>query len=278
MTIQQIERSDPVLTEKNLTLLTVHASSLKGRGNVSVYNTDSTKKDIPVVILLHGVYGNNWVWMHLGGVHRVYEQLRAEQKINDMLLVMPEDGSYYCGSGYLPLTNGLNAENWIVDDLLKSLRNSFDNVTEKSNIYLAGLSMGGYGALRLGAKYPELFAGISAHSSITQLSEMSSFVNEPLSIYQCSDNNESNIMYWMKKNKTQLPPLRFDCGIDDKLYAGNVAFHKQLEMESIKHQFNTYNGGHEWSYWNEHVATSLKMFSDIEKEKFKEIYPYTNIP
>lgn len=268
MTIQQIERSDPTLIEDNLTLLTVHASSLKGRGNISVYNTNSTKKDIPVVILLHGVYGNNWVWMHLGGVHNVYEQLRKEQQIDEMLLVMPEDGSYYSGSGYLPLTNGCDYERWIVDDVLQSLKKSFPNVTNNSNLYLSGLSMGGYGALRIGAKYPTLFSGISAHSSITKFSEMSLFINEPLSIYQCDNSHEKDILYWMQKNKNRLPPLRFDCGIDDQLYTGNIKLQKQLVKYGIDHKFDSYVGCHEWSYWNKHVATSLKMFSDIEKDKF----------
>lgn len=264
MAIQQIEQSSrEQATDKHMRL-TVHASSLKGRGNISCYNAYSEAEHLPIVILLHGVYGNHWVWMNLGGVHKVYERLRTANEISEMLLVMPEDGSYYAGSGYLPLSNGYNFEQWIVDDVLTTIYKTVPSVSPKSNLYVSGLSMGGYGALRLGAKYADRFSGISAHSAITKMEEMPVFVEEDLSIYHCEDPNETDVLFWLSKNRQHLPPLRMDCGKDDVLYAGNQRFSKQLSDAQIDHLFETSDGGHEWPYWHRMVEKTLRFFDQIE--------------
>ncbi|WP_049720974.1 alpha/beta hydrolase [Gilvimarinus polysaccharolyticus] len=264
MSLQQIEQSGSSLSATNQAILTVHASSLNGRGTISCYNVNSKQQDIPIVILLHGVYGDHWVWNELGGVHQVYQRLRANGQLDDMILVMPGDGSYYAGSGYLPLQAGPNAEQWIVTDVLEAVIRSIHGASKNSNVYLSGLSMGGYGALRLGAKYPDKFQGISAHSAITQLQELSLFINEALSIYRCEASREPDILYWMQRHRHQLPPLRFDCGQDDPLHSGNLAFSQQLKHDNIKHSFTSLEGAHEWSYWNTNVERSLLFFQNLE--------------
>ncbi len=268
MSIQQIEQSSPEGAADKRMLLTVHASSLKGRGTISCYNAYSKAEDLPIVILLHGVYGNHWVWMNMGGAHEVYERLLAANEIGEMLLVMPEDGSYYAGSAYLPLSNGYNFEQWIMEDMLETVINRVPAASKKSRLYITGLSMGGYGALRLGAKYAGKFSGISAHSAITKMEEMRVFVEEDLSIYQCDDPSETDILHWATHNKQLLPPLRMDCGKDDVLYAGNVKFSKQLNDAQIDHTFTTSHGGHEWPYWNRMVAHTFRFFDDgIERQE-----------
>lgn len=268
MAYQQLEKSNPNYTQANLCLLTIHASSLKGRANVSVYNAYSKSKDVPIVILLHGVYGNNWVWMNLGGAHEVYDQLReGPQGISEMVLVMPSDGNYFAGSAYLPLQGHADYEAWIVEDMLNATIDAIDCISDQSNVYIAGLSMGGYGALRLGAKYASKFAGVSAHSAITQLDQMSEFVNEPLSHYTCSNAHEASIMHWAKKNSTTLPPIRFDCGKADALLKGNRQLSKQLEQLSIPHAYEEFEGQHSWDYWHTHLADTLHFFNNIEANK-----------
>ncbi|MGD8174469.1 MULTISPECIES: alpha/beta hydrolase [Marinimicrobium] len=264
MSLQQIEQSDPKYTQDGLSLLTVHSSALKGRGNIACYNAFSDARDIPIVILLHGVYGNHWVWMNLGGVDRVYDRLRASADIGEMLLVMPEDGSYYAGSGYLPLSHGPNAERWIVEDCLEAVLRSIPCVSERSNVYISGLSMGGYGALRLGAKYPGRFKGISAHSAITRLDEMALFVDEDLSLYQCGHPKEADLRYWTQENLHQLPPIRLDCGEDDDLRGGNVEYSRLLDQLGKSHDFQLLPGGHEWPYWHRAVERTFRFLSDLE--------------
>ena len=267
MTVIRTEVSNPEYSEQDVTTLTVHSSHIKRRQDVSVYDSSNgDKADLPIIILLHGVYGSNLVWMQLGGVHKVYEQLKAEG-LNDFVLVMPSDGGLWDGSGYLPLKDEGDFEQWIVDDVLTGVKDNINSVSKQSNVYISGLSMGGYGALRLGAKYPALFKGISAHSSVTNLTDLQQFIANPVSDYKCENEHESDIRYWAEKNLTALPPIRLDCGRDDPLFESNLKLVKQFDKIGVKYDFYEYSGAHEWSYWNEHIKDTFKFFNSLEVEK-----------
>lgn len=267
MTIRRLEQSDPNFTALKCQYMTVHSSNTGRRHDISLYIDDGVSPHTPIIILLHGVYGSHWVWQHLGGVDKVYETLRKQHGLERFVLVMPSDGGLLDGSAYLPTLAYGDFEKWIMDDVLQSVTNSLPCLSEKSAVYLSGLSMGGYGALRLGAKYAERISGISAHSAITELTQLKLFSDCQLSHYQCQNDYESQLIYWFKKNLSQLPPLRFDCGKEDELYSGNYALHKQLNELNISHQFESFAGGHSWDYWHKHVADSLLFFSQIEASK-----------
>lgn len=263
MTILRLEKSNPDYSRENTTTLTIHSSHINRRQDVSVYHQPSNNQNIPIVILLHGVYGSNWVWMDLGGVHRVYDQLK-QQGLSEFILVMPSDGGLWDGSSYLPLVDHGNYESWIVDDVMSAVVDNIDGASNKSNVYITGLSMGGFGALKLGAKYPEKFSGISAHSSVTSLEDLQQFIDNPVSDYQCKNDQEANLLYWLEKNQQSLPPLRLDCGIDDTLYNSNKVLVKAMEQLKIPHQFEALQGEHEWPYWHKNVAKTFHFFHELE--------------
>lgn len=265
MAIKRLEVSNPAYSPNNVQTVTVHSSNLQRRHDVTFYNVNTRQKDAPIIILMHGVYGNNWVWMNLGGIDKVYENIRSQLSGIDFILAMPSDGGFHDGSAYLPLKNADNYEKWIMQDVLDAVIATVHNATQKSRLYLCGLSMGGYGALRLGCKYANLVKGISAHSAITELTEMSNFVDTPLAYYECENSNEANILHWAKLNKAQLPPIRFDCGENDELFAGNLKFSQTLTNASIEHVFEQFAGGHQWEYWHQHVAASFLFFAEIER-------------
>lgn len=266
MAIQRLEVSNPIYSPDNTHFMTVHSSHLERRHDISVYNVNTQAYDVPIIILLHGVYGNHWVWMNLGGVHHVYEDIKKSHNMGEFILVMPSDGGLHDGSAYLPTRINGNYEQWIMDDVITSVVENVAGATANSRIYLTGLSMGGYGALRLGVKYPDKISGISAHSSITQLPQIHQFTNTPLHHYECQEKQEDNILYWAEKNAFTLPPLRFDCGQDDDLVNSNIALHHDLTELNIPHQFEVFPGGHSWPYWNEHIKNTLLFFHHIEYE------------
>ena len=265
MAVIRIEQSNPEYLPEHFQLLTVQSSHLNRRCDISVFNAHPDGKDLPIVILLHGVYGNQWVWSGLGGVHKAYSAEYAKGSLTKMMLVMPSDGGFYGGSAYLPLANGENYEKWIVEDVIDAVIKCNPAASAASNIYIAGLSMGGYGALRLGAKYPNIFQGISAHSSITNIQEMAQFVDEDLSLYNTHLTHESDILHWLKVNKTHLPPIRFDCGTEDTLYSGNLKFNEQLKQLGIPAQLESLPGSHSWEYWHQHVIKTFQFFDGIER-------------
>lgn len=264
MAIKRLEVSNPVYTPENTQLVTAYSSHLERRHDISIYNVNTKANDAPIIILLHGVYGNHWVWMHLGGVHQVYESLKKQYQLGEFILVMPSDGGLQEGSAYLPTSTQGNYEQWIMEDVVNAVIETTQAATDKSSLYLTGLSMGGYGALRLGAKFADRIKAISAHSSITELTQINEFTDSPISLYECDDTNEHNILHWFAKHKAIIPPLRFDCGEDDSLFAGNLALHQALTTQNIPHQFDRFTGAHSWDYWHQHIKQTFLFFHNIE--------------
>src|SRR5262249_27299910 len=146
--------------------------------------------DIPLVILLHGVYGSHWAWALKGGAHRTAARMIDKRELPAMVLAMPSDGLWGDGSGYLPHRHE-NFERWIVDEVPAAVREAVPSVTEASPVFINGLSMGGFGALRLAAKYPRKFRAAGGHSSITHFSQFKLFVEEPLEQYGCAPSDQS---------------------------------------------------------------------------------------
>jgi enterochelin esterase-like enzyme len=266
MAIIRIEESNPEYAPPKTRLITVTSTCLggkaiPGRGDVTIYNCNPAAPQTPIIILLHGVYGSHWAWMYSGGVHQVYERLREQEGLGEFVLVMPSDGLIGDGSGYLP-TPLADYDRWIMEDVVEATRRSVDNVDKHSPVYLCGLSMGGYGCLRMGFKYATQVSAISVHSACTNKSDLEKFVGHGLSIYNCSD-AEADILAWASRHRTQLPPFRFDCGESDALFEENLTLHKAMMQLEIPHSFEVFPGEHSWEYWHLQVADSLWFFHQL---------------
>lgn len=123
--------------------------------------------------------------------------------------------------------------------------------------------MGGYGALRLMAKYPKLFVAASGLSSITNLKDMLPFLAKDEQRYYSKKFKAEEVFAYLKKNKRKLPPFRFDCGVDDALIRSNRLLHAQLEREGISHVYQEFHGGHSNEYWNQNIDKTLIFFDRI---------------
>ncbi len=243
----------------DLDFITLSSPSLKNRADICVFKPENSPKNIPVVILLHGVYGSHWAWALKAKVHLILQNLINQKKIKPMLLVMPSDGLFQDGSGYL-VHKTADFEQWIAKDVVKLIKESYEEVTEFSPFFISGLSMGGYGALRLGAKYPSIFQAFSGLSSITKFNQFEQFVQN----YEGLKNSvidEENVFEILLKNKKFLNPFRFDCGKNDPLFEANLLLHQHLLENNIPHEFKINEGEHNWDYWKENIAETLLFFS-----------------
>ena len=257
------EISNPEFESNNLRFITVKTPNLLGRGDICVFVPPiKNLNDIPIVTLLHGVYGSAWIWAHKAGVHFTALKMMEEGIIKPMVLAMPTDGLWGDGSAYLP-HNNKNFESWIVEDVVEAVIENIDCTSKQSDLFISGLSMGGYGALRIGAKYPERYKAISAHSSITDITQMHLFVEEDESVYSKNNDTEMCIFKTMLENKNHLPPIRFDCGKNDLLIEHNRTLHQQLIASKIPHIYEEFEGKHEWEYWQKHVKDTLLFFYSI---------------
>ncbi|MGA9637035.1 alpha/beta hydrolase [Flavobacterium sp.] len=255
------EISNPEFESNNLRFITIKTKNLNGRGDICVFVPPMKDvKDLPIVTLLHGVYGSAWIWAHKAGVHFTALQMMEQGLIEPMVIAMPSDGLWGDGSAYLSHNNA-HYENWIVEDVIDAVRENIDCTSENSKLFISGLSMGGYGALRLGAKFPNRYKAISGHSSITNKNQMHLFVEEDESNYNQADAINEDVLSLILKNKENLPPLRFDCGKDDLLIEYNRTLHTELKKNAIKHSYQEFEGAHEWSYWQEHIKDSLLFFN-----------------
>lgn len=265
------ELSDPQFESNNLRFITVKTPHLKGRGDICVFVPAGERPDnLPLVTLLHGVYGSAWIWAHKAGVHLTAQRLIDEGRIPPMAIAMPSDGLWGDGSAYLP-HNHLNFEKWIAEDVPAAVQENIEAVTEQSPQFIGGLSMGGFGALRIGAKYHPNYRGISGHSSITALDQMTLFVEEPLENYRQEDAMNKSVLETVLENRDHLPALRFDCGQDDLLIEQNRTLHTQLTEAGIAHSYEEFAGEHAWPYWEEHVVDSLCFFSTLLQETQRTI-------
>lgn len=257
-----IELSDARFEFDGLRFLTVKTPNLRGRGDICLYlpNTEETLSDLPIYILLHGVYGSAWVWALKGGAHKSAQEMMESKQIKPAIIAMPSDGLWGDGSAYFA-HHEKDFARWILEDVPLAIRENIPEANINGKLCIGGLSMGGYGALWIGCQSPEKFSAIAAHSAITRLEEMRFFVEEPLSDYS-QEAVTPNVIDWIKKNKASLPPLRFDCGVSDELIEGNRLLHEQLRNLNVKHTYEEFPGGHYWEYWQTHVRKTFQFFDN----------------
>lgn len=260
---KRIEISEPRFESNNLRFITIKTSALRGRGDCCVFVPPGIQEDssCPVVILLHGVYGSAWSWPFRTGVHIKVMKLIKEGRLPNMVIAMPSDGLWGDGSAYLP-HNSLDFENWIATDIPNAMEQMISGVTEKSCFFISGLSMGGFGSLRIGAKYSEKFKAIAAHSAITSLSQMSLFVEEDLLNYSQKNPIDEDLLLTFLKHRNQLPPIYFDCGLDDHLLSYNRILDQSMNENGIPHIYKEFKGAHEWTYWEKNILNSLFFFNE----------------
>lgn len=262
MPFRTIEISDPTLTPPGFQFITVQSPALRQRVDLTVYVPTSAKPQqaLPTVTLLHGVYGSHWAWAFKGGAHVILEQLIAAGRIQPMALLMPSDGLWGDGSAYMKHGERDYAA-WIVDEVAEAAGQADPRLVGGPR-FIAGLSMGGFGALRLGALYPDTFAAFSGLSSATDLSQLEDLCRQSGFHYDLASGQPRSVADAMLANRERLRPFRFDCGSDDFLIEPNRRLHRELTAAGIEHRYVENPGEHNWAYWQKHLGDTLEFFSD----------------
>ncbi|WP_375447873.1 alpha/beta hydrolase [uncultured Fibrella sp.] len=267
-TLRTIEISDPAYERDGLRQITVKTPNLAGRGDITVWIPDADligTEPLPLVILLHGVYGSHWAWSLKGGAHRTADKLIRNGKLRPMILAMPSDGLWGDGSGYLP-HNGRHFDRWIVDDVPSAAAAALppgSTLNVQSGLFIAGLSMGGFGALRLAATYPDRFRAAYGLSSITHADQLPLFVEEHPSNYTQANADDESVLAVMQRNRDRLPAIQFNCGTDDLLIEHNRTLHRELTEAGIAHTYVEHPGAHSWPYWQQHLTDALLFFDKV---------------
>lgn len=207
----------------------------------------------PVVFQLHGLGDSHRAWIDKS-------MLAIHARPYPFAIVMPGTGT----DAYLNWKSGERLhrhayEDLIMTDITNHLKQNF-NVTD-GPWAIGGLSMGGYGSMRLGLKYPERFASIWSHSSaflIRDRLELSDFDQAGLddaSVYVQAER--------LMVSGTELPIITFDCGVDDELIEDNRKFDAYLTEIGIPHTYAEHPGAHTWEYWDLHVRAALAQHARV---------------
>ncbi|MBI5939809.1 MAG: esterase family protein, partial [Caulobacterales bacterium] len=120
---------------------------------------------------------------------------------------------------------------------------------------IGGLSMGGYGAMKIGLKHPDRFASIAAHSGAYDVKGFRA--SQPQLAALMPTVRAGDDVYKLAVRPGPKPAIRFDCGSEDFLLDDNRRLHRLLERKGIAHVYEEHPGGHGWDYWDRHVPAAL---------------------
>jgi putative tributyrin esterase len=209
--------------------------------------------------LLHGVNGNCSGWLTGTNVKRY-----AEQK--GLAVVMPSGANSF----YVDHPNGDQYGDFIGRELVETTRRMFPLSEKREDTFLAGLSMGGYGALRNGLKYAGTFgaaAGLSSGLLLDALvsaaltgsptpcfeKEFYESVFGDLTKLKGSDLDPEALVKKRKTAGLPLPRLYLACGTEDPLLDCSRSFHRFLDAENVPHVYEEGPGAHEWDFWDRYI-------------------------
>jgi putative tributyrin esterase len=203
----------------------------------------------PVFYLLHGRSDDQSIWMRRTNVERYREQYPS------LMMVMPNaDRSFYCDA-----VNGPAYESAIIRDLVPFIDRTFPTRAEKAGRCIGGLSMGGYGAIKLALQYPELFVSANSHSGALNFAhDWNDHPAETTRILGDKLSGGPNDLYRLAAEAVQpTPSLRIDCGKEDFIFSHSQQFHAHLDQLGIAHEYAEFPGAHNWEYWDVHIQEAL---------------------
>jgi putative tributyrin esterase len=174
-----------------------------------------------------------------------------------LVLAMPSDGMWGLGSGYVRHATQ-DFERWIVDDVPAAVRQACGACSSASPLFIAGLSMGGFGALRLVGRHPQRFAGAAGLSSITDVAQFDALGIDDRAGW-AAEPQDRNVLASLTA-AAKLPPLHLS-GRDDALLEANRLLHTALLRHGIAHTYAEHDGAHSWDYWSQHLEDTLRFFA-----------------
>lgn len=211
----------------------------------------------PVVYLLHGLSDDSSMWMRYSSIERYAADY-------DVVIVMPDAQRSF----YTDAVDGFPFWTMISEELPQLVQNMFPVSKKREDTFAAGLSMGGYGALKLALRHPDRYAGAVGMSSVADIKHWcrTNPGREFERIYgknpDFANNDEDLFPLAAKVAAMPNPPkIMTVCGTEDFLYEPNQEFRKH--MEALKYPGYKYMEGpgvHNWAFWDEWVKTALSFF------------------
>lgn len=209
-------------------------------------------KEPPHVLLqLHGMLDDHTSWLSKSSIARWVDGL-------PFVVIMPSgENGFYMNWG-----DWANYEDYLIKDLYEHVLTTFRVATGPWAV--GGLSMGGYGAMRLGLKYSQRFRSIWSHSgwfgtgmelyrrfpSVPLIRSMTGAIRDDVDLRQHAERVA-------ELPESMRPKIGFDCGTEDDLIGMNRELDGLLSGMRIEHEYHEHPGAHDWHYWDRYVQDAL---------------------
>ena len=219
-------------------------------------------RPMKTLYLLHGVYEDGSKWLN-------HTRVAMWAQDWNLAVIMPSgENKFYCDN---PASND-NFAQFVGDDLVKLTRRLFNLSHKREDTYVAGLSMGGEGALKYAVNHPDKFGAVAVLSmyardwramnpaeGFDEKRTLNSYKNA--GGYEKFLNSYEDIRGLMQKNKDKLPPMYFACGKNDFLYEGYCEFKNWLTENGFDARFEEVDCyTHEWRFWDLAIQHDMDFF------------------
>lgn len=222
------------------------------------------KKNFKTLYLLNGLMGNDTDWV-------TGTRIERWAKDKDLAVIMPGGENRFYIDQEIP---GQKYGEWIGRELVELTRALFPLSDKKEDTFIAGLSMGGYGALVNGLKYSDTFSHIGALSSALILNtiEASSYdapwittnrsyfehVFGDIGKLRGGDKDYEALILKLKKEKREIPKLYMAIGTEDELLLeANRRYRDFLKEQDVPVEYVEAPGAHEWDFWDSQIKQVL---------------------
>ncbi|MBQ6594050.1 MAG: esterase family protein [Clostridia bacterium] len=220
----------------------------------------------PTLYLLHGSYGDCMDWCLRTGIER-YAQDKG------IAVVMPSGEN----SSYINMAHGERYLDYIGKELPEFMTRMFPLSKDREKTYIAGLSMGGYGAWRVGLGYPGTFGAIASLSGALDMAALMTsgapHVSKMPEAYRRAvfadtgaipgpENDLPALLRRLLEAGTPLPRMYMTCGTEDFIFPTNESFFRAAGAMGIDITYEKYPGVHDWDFWDSHIRDVLRWLPD----------------
>jgi S-formylglutathione hydrolase FrmB len=226
----------------------------------------------PILYLLHGLGDNDQFLIHSGGMNLI-QDLWEQHQLGEFLIVTPAAGTSF----YINSQDGKRRyEDFFLQEFMPAIEKRYRTQPGRNSRGIAGISMGGYGALHIAFRHPQLFAAVAAHSAalienLPKISTQNSRQFPQLRVLGDAFGSPFDAAFWNQNDPVTIAraanlsglKIYFDCGSEDDygFESGATALDKLLTSRHISHEFHLYPGAHDWTYFASHLPASLEFES-----------------
>lgn len=239
---------------------------------------------LPLMVFLHGGGGSHQSFERYGG-HLELDRLISEGKIARAIIVLPNgDNGFW--ENWADGTR--HYRDWVLNEVVPAVQKDFQTLACPTHCHLAGISMGGFGALRMAHFQPDMFSSVSAISApiFTKKEERPSLLIRLLIPFKrifgdvaSAKIKDSNPYYsWVDRRLDKKMRLQLIWGDKDHkgIIDANQNFSRKLDSNKIAYQSLVYKGGHKWRYWVP-ILDQVMLFSLGEPTAQSTAQPSANI-